>query len=123
MGKFLTRLRIELDETYPEIGNWVVVSPLKYHSCILNMEITVPVMFYTDLGTVPRIFYPVLNNSDKIIAAPSVIHHFLYVSKLTDRRTADKILKEAMIASKSTVLMANLAYLVVRMFGNFYYKG
>lgn len=123
MAKFLTKLRLELDNSYPDIGDWVVVSPLIYHSDINNIKITVPVMFYTDLATIPRFIYPILDKADKIIVAASVVHDYLYVSGELERKIADKILKEAMLISDSNEIIANLAYLSVRIFGKSKYKG
>lgn len=123
MAKFLTKLRLELDNSYPDIGDWVVVSPLIYHSDINNIKITVPAMFYTDLATIPRFIYPILDKADKIIVAASVVHDYLYVSGELERKIADKILKEAMLISDSNKIIANLAYLSVRIFGKSKYKG
>lgn len=121
MNRFISNLKLEVNDLYPEIGNWMVIAPLYYHSNIVKEIITVPAMFITDLATIPRILYPFINNSDYIIAAPSVVHDYLYKSKLIPRKKADLILYEAMLNNNSGNFKAKIVYLAVRMFGKRYY--
>jgi hypothetical protein len=76
---------------------WRVRQPFRYESDALNGQIIeVRPGFVTDLESMTR-WLPVLYSilGDKAIK-PAVIHDWLYYTAITDRKTADTILYEAM---------------------------
>jgi len=93
MAKFLTSL------TVTEINDGVFAvsyKPFLYQSDLYGPVIEVPIGFYTDFSSVPRlgIIYSCLGN---VAHQPAVIHDWLYYAALTTRKLADQILLEAMI--------------------------
>ncbi len=69
--------------------------PFRYQSGLIKELITVPVGFYTDFASVPRlgIVYAILGDRAH---EPAVVHDFLYYMGKTTRKMADDILLEAM---------------------------
>ena len=69
--------------------------PFRYQSALIKEVITVPVGFYTDFASVPRlgIIYALLGDRAH---EPAVVHDFLYYMGMTTRKMADDILLEAM---------------------------
>ncbi len=67
----------------------------RYQSDIAGMLLTVPIGFFTDFASVPRIgiIYAMLGDTAH---EPAVIHDWLYYSALVPREIADKVLLEAM---------------------------
>jgi hypothetical protein len=91
MAKFLSRLTVtEIDDKV-----FAVHEPFSYSSDLLAAQINVPVGFYTDFASVPRlgIIYAILGDCAH---EPAVIHDWLYYTGITDRETSDDILLEAM---------------------------
>lgn len=72
----------------------IAIHPFRYQSDIAGL-ITVPVGFYTDFASVPRLglVYSMLGDCAH---QPAVIHDWLYYAAITDRATADNVLFEAM---------------------------
>ena len=70
--------------------------PFRYQSDIAGRMFTVPVGFFTDFASVPRIsiIYEMLGDTAH---EPAVVHDWLYYSALVPRDIADKVLLEAMI--------------------------
>lgn len=101
-AKFLTELDIELT---PECDNiWVVTSPLRYQSKILQGIIEVPPPFYTDLASVPRLpfIYALWGNRAH---REAVIHDYLFRKDSIPVVTwfqANRIFLEAMEARDKT---------------------
>lgn len=94
MSAFLDPLCLtEISDSIFEICN----HPFRYQSDLVPEVITVPVGFYTDFASVPRIgiIYAMLGDCAH---EPAVIHDWLYYSAITDRKTADNVLLEAMTA-------------------------
>lgn len=116
MSRFLSRLDVEL------VGRnlWRLHLPLIYQSDRLNLTVRVPEGFETDFASVPRLpfVYEVMGNQCQEAA---VIHDWLYWSKAVDRKTADLILYEAVLASTGERWRAFLMYLGVRIFGASHY--
>lgn len=91
MAQFLDSLCItEIDDSLFEVCD----HPFRYASDIGGL-ITVNIGFRTDFASVPRlgIIYAMLGN---YAHQPAVIHDYLYATAITDRKTADNILLEAM---------------------------
>ena len=87
-----------------------------------GMEITIPKGFEWDLSSVPRIFWSFLPpDGDFIIGA--LIHDYLYVSKKTSRKFADKEMLLWSNAVNGTMKISTrkidnyIRYVGVRMFG------
>lgn len=93
MAKFLGKLTVvEIDDSIFQVA----VSPFNYQSDLLPGTISVPVGFYTDFGSVPRwlpMIYALIGNT---CHDPAIVHDWLYYSAITDRKTSDQILIEAL---------------------------
>lgn len=91
MAKFLDPLCVtEIDDSVFSID----CHPFRYQSDLARL-ITVPVGFYTDFASVPRlgIVYAMLGDRAH---EPAVIHDWLYYSAMTTKEVADLVLMEAM---------------------------
>jgi Protein of unknown function (DUF1353) len=92
MSKFLDRLETtEVDDSIFEVSD----HPFRYQSDLAARQFTVPVGFYTDFASVPRlgILYAMLGDRAH---QPAVIHDWLYYAAITTRQMADDVLMEAM---------------------------
>ena len=89
-AKFLSALDVELSGS-----KWKLLSPFRYYSRILDLEIEVPAGTKTDFASVPRvpIAYMATGNTSHRAA---VIHDFLYNGGICNRRKADAVFFEAM---------------------------
>lgn len=112
---FLTKLNVSMIDKR-EYGRqmWRVESPLVYESS--DRIYTVPSGFETDFASVPRLPFAYWLTGDSAHAA-AVVHDYLYVSKLVDKKTADAVFKEAMDDMGIGWLKRNTMYLAVRAFG------
>lgn len=92
MAKFLDALNVtEIDDSVFS----VIDHPFRYESDVAMQLITVPIGFYTDFASIPRlgIVYAMLGDRAH---EPAVIHDFLYATAITTRKMADDVLFEAM---------------------------
>jgi hypothetical protein len=92
MAKFLDTLCVtEIDDKIFAIYD----HPFRYQSDLVKEVIIVPVGFYTDFASVPRlgIIYAMLGDRAH---EPAVVHDWLYYAGITTREMADNILLEAM---------------------------
>lgn len=69
--------------------------PFRYQSDLAGVIFTVPVGFFTDFASVPRlgVVYALLGDRAH---EPAVIHDWIYYSAVTTREVADDVLMEAM---------------------------
>ena len=93
---FQTNLATELKEGCDNI--WIVTKPLVYWSELLSCQIEVPVSFYTDFASVPRVpvFYELWGNRAH---REAVLHDYLYridSVPVVTKSQADKVFPEAM---------------------------
>lgn len=93
-SQFLTALDIR---AFPDDKRWLILSPLVYESKILQMRITVPAGYITDLASVPRVpvaywFWGGRAHHE------SVPHDFMYALHPVSKRLVDDVFEEAMIA-------------------------
>ncbi len=91
MAKFLDPLNVtEISDSVFAICD----HPFRYQSDLAG-TITVPVGFYTDFASVPRlgIIYAMLGDRAH---EPAVVHDWLYYAAITTRKVADDVLFEAM---------------------------
>jgi hypothetical protein len=92
MSAFLDKLIVtEISDSVFQIYD----HPFRYQSDIVQRTFTVPVGFFTDFASVPRIgiIYAMLGDTAH---EPAVIHDWLYYSALVPRSVADHVLLEAM---------------------------
>ena len=91
-----------------------------FKSDIANMTITVPTGFPTDLASIPRIpiIYELIGNTSKMA---SVIHDFLYTSKLVNRKMADSIFLEACVVTHVPSWRRIILWSGIRIFGKSYW--
>lgn len=92
MAKFLDVLEVtEISDSVFAIAD----HPFRYQSDTAIQIITVPMGFYTDFASVPRlgIIYAMLGDRAH---EPAVVHDWLYYAAITDRKMADDVLLEAM---------------------------
>jgi hypothetical protein len=95
-------------------GLWELTQPLVYQSDLLGKSVTVPAGFKTDFCSVPRIpfAFDLLGNRARMSGC---VHDFLYTAPhLTDRKTADCVLKEMLQIDGVNDLEAEMFYLAVR---------
>lgn len=76
---------------------------------------TVPKGMITDLASVPRCLWCILPPFGNYTIA-SVLHDYLYGSKIVSFSVADKVFKEVMLKYNTPKIQANIMYLSVRFF-------
>lgn len=82
-------------------GGWELTAPLDYYSEILGETIAVPIGFFTDLASVPRVMrwlVPVANAKNRRAA---IVHDYLCYREVQEKygitqRQADEIFREAL---------------------------
>lgn len=111
-----------LDRCDEETGAqlWAVAEPFTYHSPRLGKDITVPVGFETDFASVPRAFWHLLPPTGKYGKA-SLVHDWLYTTKVADRLAADEVFRDAMAELGVPRLTRCVMFLAVRAFGSWRY--
>jgi hypothetical protein len=114
VSKFLTTL--DCRETDEFGGLWTLLAPLAYDSEVVGRIITVPAGFVTDFASIPRLPFVYLAEGGRGNRA-AVIHDWAYSTQFVDRATADKVLREALIASGYSKATAALFYAAVRLGG------
>lgn len=129
MSQFLTPLIISAVEDnngihlQSRLGQplWIVsTKPFSYKSDYTGMVFRIPVGFITDFASVPRVPF-IYDNLGNIFPRPALLHDFFYQSKILKRKTADKVLIEAMKIDKITPIRRWFVYVGVRIFGGSYY--
>jgi hypothetical protein len=119
MSEFMTRLCVEEVDEFA--GIWQLTHPLVYRSDLLGRTLTVPGDFQTDFASVPRLPVVYLAAGGRGDRA-AVVHDWLYSTQCVDRSTADKVLREALLASGYSDMLANAFYVAVRSFGESHWK-
>lgn len=92
MSQFLDRLTVtEIDDHIFAVA----YRPFRYQSDVAGQILTVPIGFYTDFASVPRLglIYSMLGD---LAHQPAVIHDWIYYSAITTKEVADLVLLEAM---------------------------
>jgi len=117
-SEFMTDLTIELvggDEV------WMLTSPLRYYSSLVDAEIEAPTGFVTDFASVPRVpvAYTAFGNRAH---RESVIHDYLYQTHLASKNASDRIFLEAMKARGKPLWVRSAMYLGVVLGGWSAYK-
>ncbi len=119
--RLTTPLKVELGDG----KKWRLAEKFRFYTTIIDKDkevwFEVEEGFETDFASVPKIFMPVLQWRDKFNKA-SVVHDYLYHTKITTRKQADKIFLELMLALGINRLKAYTFYFVVRLFGWLYWR-
>jgi hypothetical protein len=119
MSAFLSPLRVEEVDEFA--GLWKLTAPLRYASDLLGRDVEVPEGFVSDFASIPRlpfVYWAEGGRGDK----SAVLHDFAYTSQFVDRATADKLLREALLASGYGEGVAGTFYAAVRLFGSSHWK-
>lgn len=82
----------------------------------IHSMIIVPIGFVTDLASIPRLFWNILP-PDGEYAKATIIHDYLYTTKMFERKICDEILYEAMTALDVSTWKKKIIYGAVRLFG------
>jgi hypothetical protein len=117
MSAFTTQLAVELEDEFG--GIWKLLAPLAYESDLLGKEVIVPKDFATDFASIPRLPFVYWATGGKGDRA-AVVHDFLYSSGI-ERKLADQVLKEALLACGYSTILANAFYAAVRVGGASHY--
>lgn len=94
-------------------GLWELVQPLSFQSDLLGRVITAPVGYRTDFCSVPRVpfVFDILGDRAR---KSGTLHDWLYSSHITDRKTADDVLREMLLVDGIGPTEARMFYLAVR---------
>lgn len=119
MSRFLTALTAT---NFDEMKNlWRLREPLVYESDLLGKTITVPVGFETDYASVPRIPGVYEFAGGKCNRA-ATLHDYAYTAQFVERETADRLLREAILATGYEPFIADVFYEAVRVGGASHWK-
>jgi len=111
MSKFLDPLdATETTDSIWEISN----HPFRYQSDYAARMFTVPVGFFTDFASVPRVVPLIYACLGDTAHEPAVVHDWLYYSAVTTREVADNVLREAIIVLGIPAWRATLFFWGVR---------
>lgn len=115
MSRFLCDLDTRLIDEFDDIHQ--LLAPLKYESDLLGLTVTVPKDFRTDFASVPRIVGAYLLFGGKGRRA-AVVHDFLYSGGIeVTREVADRVFREALIATGYGRFTVSAMYAAVRVGG------
>ena len=102
---------------------WILMnSNFCYEVGYLGSEelICVPTGFITDLASVPRLLWPIVNPTGSRISRGAVVHDYLYRSAAMrekyKRKDADRIIRNAIKAAGGPSSRAFIVWLALRMF-------
>jgi hypothetical protein len=115
MSEFRTKLVVEVSE---DSGKFALVTPLIYHSDMLDSNVIVPAKFETDFASIPRIFHSFVEVNGKHRAA-AVVHDYLCVyreQEMVSQRQADKVFLEAMEVLGVRWSQRRVLYMAVRVY-------
>jgi hypothetical protein len=83
----------------------------------------IPAGFDWDGATIPRPFWSIIGGPwHPQVMRASLIHDWLYWTRLCDRKTADKILRDCLREDGCTWAKASAMYRAVRIFGGMFFK-
>lgn len=113
----------ELSLVYIDGHNWRVLEPFTFGSQTIERMIRVPAGFVTDFASIPRALWAVLPPTGTYGKA-ALIHDLLYRTphEACTRAEADRILLEAMLASRVGFWVSCVIYLAVRVGGRRAFK-
>lgn len=99
-----------------ENGKWRINAPLIFASIEQGKTFTVPAGFVSDFASVPRVPFAFWLTGDTAHEA-AVVHDWLYVSKIVDKKTADKVFLEAMKETGVAWWRRSVMWAAVALFG------
>lgn len=89
-----------------------------------NKIFTVPKHFKTDLASIPRPLWAIYAPNDSRTIPAAILHDYMYRFKAgVTRKESDDIFYRALIESGTRKRRAIKYYIVVRLFGGFFYNG
>ena len=97
-----------------------LTAPLSFYSAELDIIVTAPTDFITDLDSTPRlpIVYLLMNAFGDM---PAATHDYVYSTGIFPRAQCDALLREACLATGVPKWQASVAYYSVRMGGGSHY--
>ena len=111
MSKFLDLLSsTEISDSIFAIAE----HPFRYQSDVAGRLFTVPVGFFTDFASVPRIVPMIYALLGDTAHEPAAVHDWLYYSAVTTREMADNVLREAIVTFGISAWRATLFFWGVR---------
>ena len=82
----------------------------------------IPKNFKTDLASIPRIFWSLIQPQYSAFVAPEILHDYLYhCLNYGDRKWADDLFYAALVAQGNSEFIAISFYIAVRVFGDVNY--
>ncbi|EJI5073162.1 DUF1353 domain-containing protein [Salmonella enterica] len=113
MSRFTTPAILEMLGHY----NWRVYEPFAFYLSDDESDvIEVPAGFVTDLATIPRVFWSLMQPDGKYAKA-AIIHDYLYDNALRTKREADRIFLDGMTVLGVPKWKRTVMYWAVRLFG------
>lgn len=104
-------------------GDWQLMQPLSYQHPQYGV-IEVPAGFTTDLASIPRLFFRIVNPCTTGTRRPAIVHDYLYSgSTLLTRQQADQVLYDALRECGINWVLANAMYYAVRIGGASHWQG
>lgn len=101
-----------------------------YQTCspfllMVNKEIIfVPMNFKTDLASIPRLIWPIVNPAKSELMGGAIVHDYLYQTCTSyTRKQADIILYSIIRYNHGNFFKSAFVYWNVRLFGWMFYKG
>lgn len=89
----------------------------------ITSHLHIPAGYEWDGATIPRVFWSLVGGPfDLQIVAASLVHDWLYFTRLWDRKKADRALRDLMVAAGAPQKRARVIYRAVRVFGALFYR-
>jgi len=110
------------------IGGYILGRSYIYVRDDVDVIIAVPAGFFTDLASIPRLFWKYVANEDKGVKEAAVIHDWLYNrDSIPDfpglsKKEADTLFLEIMLEMGTPKWKAYSAYLGVTLFGRRFFR-
>lgn len=101
-------------------GEWAMLATLVYVA-LDGSRYEIPERFISDFASIPRLLRAVYATDDEV-RAPSLLHDWLYCSKLVTRARADELFREAMTRAGTGYFKRNSMYAGVRSGGWVYWN-
>jgi len=116
-GRFITPLKVEHLDTKSKF-RYKLDAELIYTRSVKGefFSYTVPKGFISDLTSSPRIFWSIIPPSGTYNKA-SLLHDYVYSTKLLPRDQADKLFLEATTSLNVNVFIRKSMYYALRLFG------
>lgn len=91
---FTTALRVDFVDGEDRL---ILTQPLYYYDPETGLEIIVPIGFYSDGASIPRLLWTLVGHPfNRHVREAAVLHDYLYYSGKVSRADADRIFRQAM---------------------------